>query len=705
MRYLILVLALFVGAAGFAQTSTTFIIPDTTADNNTEVCLPIRVEDFTGGVEFGFSLRWDTPADGGALNYTGVRNFNEEIAFINDWGPANVDDVTYLAAGLITVHWAAFDTEAECATVPTATLADNSVLFEVCFDVLGPVASQHPVTFFDKPDDDPFDGVDDSAEVIFNKRAQCGTGNDAFPGTDNGSVTIGVKPLVLAVEGDNGIFLPGDTYCVDVVAQSGFEAMRGLQFGLDFDPTILQITSATANLNIEANSDNSYQTFGGNSLLASWNVFGGNPVSLDPGTNLVTVCFEIVGDCRERSTVVIEAVDPDGNGVRPIEATSEGAGGSQIILPVISDESVRLIIDNCNPNGFDVVVDCPAGPVNFGDTGVCVEIKAGDDFINMTDIDYLVNWDPDVLEFVSVGSFNSSLFINEANHFDQAQVSNGTLAFDWESPGALRGNLDAGDVVYEICFNAIGFGGTSPVVIADFLNDIRSATEGAYNGANPTNCAITIEKPDGVAVNFPDNVGFSSTQDGCFDLEVDGFTGVTSFQLNIVTSNALFEFASFTPAIPGVTFTEIGGILQINYNQNGEGDPVLDLADGTSLGSVCYRADVDAEPAACGPLSLATFFPSSVVTTESGGNSVPIESLDGEACVLFPNGFGLIIGEVEGFINDEVCVPVSVTRFTDITSATIDFTFNPSRLTYDRVELSGPWTGLTAGNFNQSLGV
>ncbi|MEL7161535.1 MAG: hypothetical protein AAFN92_12325, partial [Bacteroidota bacterium] len=664
MRYLLLVLGLFVGTCVRAQTSTTISIPDTTADNNTELCLPIRVDDFTGGVEFGFSLRWDTPANGGALTYTRVRNFNPEIP---NFTADSIDDVTYLAAGLVTVHWQAFENEADCPTIPTVTLDDNSVLFEICFDVLGPVASQHPVTFFDKPDDDPFDGVDDSAEVIFNKRAQCGTGNDAFPGTDNGSVTIGVKPLVLAVQADDGIFLPGDTYCVDVVAESGFDAIRGFQFGMSFDPAVLRITSATANTELTANNDSRYRTFGGNSLLASWNKFGGDPETLAPGTSLVTVCFEIVGECRDRTTVAIASVDPDGNGVRPIEATADGAGNTQLLLPVVTDDDARLIVDNCNADGLDVIVDCPAGPVNFGDTDVCVEIKAGDDFVDMTDIDYLVNWDPRVLEFIGINIPSNGLFINEASHFDQDQVANGTLAFDWESPGALRGNLDAGDVVYEVCFNAIGFGGTSPIVIADFLNDIRSATQGAFNGANPINCAITIERPNGVAVSFPDNIGFSSTQDGCFDLEVDGFSGVTSFQLNVVTPNALFNFAGFTPAIPGVTVNELGGILQIEYNRAGEGNPVLNLPDGASLGSLCYRAETDAAPADCGPLSLAGFFPSSVVTTESGGNSVAVESLDGEACVLFPNGFGLIIGEADGFINDEVCVPVSVTRFTDIT--------------------------------------
>ncbi|MEM9526185.1 MAG: hypothetical protein AAGA31_06220, partial [Bacteroidota bacterium] len=586
MRYLLLIFGLFLGSTAFAQTSTTFILPDTSADNNTRICLPITVINFTAGIEFGFALKTDKPEDGGALTFSGVQNLNPEIP---GFTLSNFDLTTYVSAGLITVRWRSYVDE--CTSAPRITLPDGAVLFEACYDVVGAIASQHPVEFFDKPDDDPFDGVDDAVPVIFNKRTQCNQGNDAFPGIDNGSVTIGVSPLILSVADDNGIYQPGDTYCVDILAESGFNSLKGYQFGLQFDNTVIRPISATANTDLTQNSDGGYNLFGGDAFYGVWAPFGDVSESLPPGTSLVTVCFEVVGDCSSRTDIQVGEIPRDTGGNRPVDANGDGPGLGSI--PVVTDNGVRLIVDNCNAAGFDVIVDCPAGPVNFNDTDVCVQIKAGDDFEQMTDIDYLINWDPSVLEFVRIQNRNTALFISEANHFEFDQTGNGILAFDWEAPGALRPSLNNGDVVFEVCFNAIGFGGTSPVVISNYLNDIVSASQGRFTaGLNPTNCAITIQKPDGVAVNFPNNIGFSSSQDNCFDLEVDGFTGVTEFDLYIITSNALFRNVNFIPNIPGVASADLGGILHIFY----DGPGVLNLVDGESLGSVCYRAQDGADP-------------------------------------------------------------------------------------------------------------
>ncbi|MEM9261168.1 MAG: hypothetical protein AAGA62_16125, partial [Bacteroidota bacterium] len=426
-----------------------------------------------------------------------------------------------------------------------------------------------------------------------------------------------------------------------------------------------------------------------------WAPFGDIVETLAPGTSLVTVCFEVVGDCSDRTDIVVGEIPTNTGGTRPVDANGDGPGLGSI--PVVTDNGVRLIVDNCNAAGFDVIVDCPAGPVNFNDTDVCVQIKAGDDFEQMTDIDYLINWDPSILEFVRIQNRNAALFISEANHFEFDQTGNGILAFDWEAPGALRPSLNNGDVVFEVCFNAIGFGGTSPVVISNYLNDIVSASQGRFTaGLNPTNCAITIQKPDGVAVNFPNNIGFSSSQDNCFDLEVDGFTGVTEFDLYIVTSNALFRNVNFIPNIPGVASADLGGILHIFY----DGPGVLNLVDGESLGSVCYRAQDGADPGECSPMSLASIIPSQVITEESEGNSVPVESISGEACVLFPNGFGLTVGDAQGFIGDSLCVPVTVANFVDILTAGVRFNFDPTMVELYEINLNGNnWPGLTLADF------
>lgn len=692
MRYLLLILGLFIGAGASAQISTTFSLPDVAADNNTEICLPISVINFTGGIEFGFSLLADP---GGALTYSRVQNFNPDIP---GFSAADVDDVTFVASGLITVRWQHWDADAgeTCADAPTTiTLPDGAVLFEVCYNVVGGIATQHPVEFFNKPDSDPFDNIDDSAPVIFNKRAQCNMDNDAFPGVDDGSVTIGVSPLELTVRDDDGIYQPGDTYCVDVIAVSGFEALRGYQFGMRFDTAVLRAISVTANTDLEQNTNGGYNLFGGDAFYGTWAPFGDIVATLPDGTTLVTVCFEVVGECGDDTELTIGTIPASTGGVRPVEANGSGTGLTTI--PVVTG-GIELEIDNCNPAGFDVIVDCPDGDVNFMQTDICISIRAGDDFFEMTDMDYLITFDPDVLQFTGVGQRNPTLFINIGDDFDLAQVGNGIIAFEWESVGSTTPSLNEGELVYELCFTAIGFGGTSPIVIADFMNDIQNSAGPFTAGLNPTNCAITVQQPDGVAIGFPNNVGFSSTQETCFDVEANSFFGVDSFHLYVGYSSVFFEYVDFTASIPGVSASLITpGLFQLTYD-----DTALTLTDGTSLGSVCMRARTSAAPGDCDRLGLAEFIPSTAFTEESDGNAVTVQSLDGEACVLFPNGFGLIAGDATGFINDQVCVPFSVTRFTDVTSANFTITFDPTLLGYSSINFSGAWTGLNNSNVDNS---
>ena len=698
MRFFILLISLVCGAGVFAQSNpnASFSIPDLPADNNTNVCLPVMADDFLNGIQFSFSLLTDP---NGALSNPSVQNFNADLAAAG-FGPDNIDLVTFAPSGLVTVLWQNWNPDAgeTCADAESITLNSGMpvTLFEICYDVVGGLATQHTIEFFNKPDTDPSEEVDNSVPVVFYKKEFCpDLDSGSFPFTNDGSVIIGVSPLELTITGDDGIYQPGDIYCVDVEVVSGFEGLSGYQFGIQFDNEVLQAISVSANTDLPQNTDAGYNLFGGDAFYANWfKVFDPTLESLPDGTSLVNVCFEVVGECGERTDLVVGTIPASSGEIRPVIATTTGT----MEIPVITG-GTRFIIDNCNPLGFDVIVDCPDEEINFMQEDVCVAIRAGDDFFEMLQMDYLVTFDPNVLMFTGIGDKNPLLVIDENNDFELDQINNGILAFEWDAFSTSTPSLNEGDLVFEACFTAVGFGGTSPIVIADYINNIEN-TEGIFTrGLNPTNCAITVQQPDGVAVQFPANTGFSATQDGCFDIEVTQFTNVESFTLYVSYSSGLFLYDNvFTSTIPGVTATLVTpGLFQLNYD-----GPALTLADGTAIGNVCMRAQPDAAPGDCAPLGLAGIIPSSVVTTESEGNSVEITSAEQEACVLFPNGFGLIAGNATGFIDNQVCVPFSVTRFTDVTSANFDVTFDPALLDYTNVNFSGPWTGLDAANVDAS---
>ncbi len=703
MRYLYLVLCLFCGTSAFAQTSVsaTFIIPDVEADNNTEVCLPITSTFFSSGVEFSFALQWTPPSEGGALDFSRV---DISTSALPNLDPGDFNLIDYAAAGLITVEWGNYENGETCFERDgVVNLSAEDILFEVCFNVSGPVATNHPVNFFNLPDD-PFTPEDESVDIVFNKSVQCGTFNDAFPGISNGSVTIGVKPLLLDIPEIEGIFQPDDIVCVDVVANSGFDQLKGFQFGIAFDTTVLRSVSATANTDLFQNSDSRYNLFGGTSFYGVWSPFPDLPQDLPDGATLVTACFEVVGECASRTDITVSEVTTIGESgvatLRPIDANGENTELASI--PVVGS-GFRFIVDNCNPEGFDVVVGCPEVEVNFGDTEVCVDFRAGDDFNGMTDIDYLILWDADVLEYDEIRNRNNAMNINLNNNgdFDFDRTDDGILGFEW-SNGNTPVNLGEGEVNFSVCFNAVGFGGTSPIVITDYPNNsFIESTEESFSGLNPTNCAVTVQRPDGVAVTFTDE-GFSSTADKCTDITVEGFTEVTGFTLYVSAANTTLAYQSFSSPIAGVTAVEISpGLLQINYPP---GSPTISIADGGTLGTACYRAQDDAAPGDCVDFGLAApdFIGSMVFTVESGANAIEPEAFNAEACVLFPNGFGLIVEDAEGDINDQLCVPVSVTRFNDVTEVATAFQFDPAALTYSSVTLNGNWPGLTMTNFSST---
>lgn len=694
MRYLYLMLALFCGTTLFAQleSSVTFTIANLEADSGDRICLPVSIKDFTGVKEFSFALKWEIPQDGGVLTFSSIENLNPNLPFFT---LANFNTIDYVSLGLITLEWGNYPAGGTCSDASLQTV-DDGLLFEICFDVApsAPIGSNHTVRFFDKPNDAPPGEPDNSVEISVIKSI-CGTETINERGIVPGSVTIGVSPVILSIPEVTGEFLPGDTYCIDVNIVSGFNQIKGFQYGVFFDPTVLRATSVSANTSLSGHDNNDYNLFpaigaGGESVYATWTPFPDIPLGLADGTRLVTICFEVIGECNSATDIRIgEGVTPD-NTDRPIDFNGDGLALSSV--PVVTT-GIQLRVDNCNPAGFDVIISCPTEPVNFGDTEVCVDILAGDDFVNMVEMRYLLSFDPEVLEFARIGNRAGSLFINPTSDYDYDGIDDGLLIFDWDSPNGP--SLAEGTLVFQVCFNAIGFGGTSPIVASRFRSDPRSSSAGFFTGINPDNCAITVQQPEGVAVTFPD-LGYSSTQDVCFPLEVTGFTNVTEMTFFVVLPAGLLEFVSFTPAVSGVTATAISaGLVQISYT----GAPFTIPADG-SLGTFCFRARANAAPGDCSGV-LTTLDGQRVVTTESEGNPVNFETFDGEVCVLFPNGFGLIVGDTESFINEQVCVPVSVTRFQDILNFSTTFNFDPTRLTFRAVNLAGsPLTGVTPADFD-----
>lgn len=108
-------------------TTVTFIASDEFIATGGVVCVEISVEDFVDILNFQFTLNWD-PA---VLQFNSVT----PTGILSDlfFGPATPTDA-------LTVSWLDI-------TFGGITIPDGSIIFQVCFDVIGPPGSDTPVEF------------------------------------------------------------------------------------------------------------------------------------------------------------------------------------------------------------------------------------------------------------------------------------------------------------------------------------------------------------------------------------------------------------------------------------------------------------------------------------------------------------------------------------------------------------------------------
>ena len=86
MRQFTLLFALLLSIPALTQESATFVVGNVRGDDGMEVCVPVTAMNFTGGVEFSFSLSHRT--DGG-LVFTRVTEYNKMLP---DFGAGELYD-------------------------------------------------------------------------------------------------------------------------------------------------------------------------------------------------------------------------------------------------------------------------------------------------------------------------------------------------------------------------------------------------------------------------------------------------------------------------------------------------------------------------------------------------------------------------------------------------------------------------------------
>ncbi len=310
-----------------------FEVEDISADQGTNVCVPVLVENFVDVATFQGSFVWDPSI----LEFTEVRNVNLPGA-----GPGNFN--INESAGTAVLVW--FD---NTGGSNTQTLADGSALFEICFNAIGAAGSKAIVQASDSPTSL---SVGDSANTVYE--------NCIIPGCVN--VTGMINPTDFTIVTNSVQSCNQSRVCVDVTVDN-FTDIISTQFTLHWDNNLL-CYSGLENLNQTIGLFESLFFQQDDVLRLTWG--DPNGFTLPNGTRLFTVCYDVKNP-SSTFNANINVVDDN----VPIEIVKIG---DEIIDFALNIGQVQ----NCTtPNGLDISFQSTSPNCNGQSTGSITATVSG----------------------------------------------------------------------------------------------------------------------------------------------------------------------------------------------------------------------------------------------------------------------------------------------------------------------------------------
>mgnify|MGYP006268009727 CR=1 FL=1 len=628
---------------------------------NETFCIDVTVQNFSNIATTDFNMLWDSTA----FEFVEVTSF--------DLPGLDASNFTLTNAGTLNMQWEVED----CNTISdgdgvTLDDCDNQcrpVIFQLCLRAIGDYGSASEVTV----GPDRYTTKDNSACVNTQTFVE-----PAF-------ISTCVRPFIVDISNEQGN--EGDLVCIDF-SVSGLDSLSSFQFPVVWDSTYATFESAIVpqnlpNFNLQGigTPQNAMGVQEG-SITVTWTAPPpDNILSVPDSTLIFQLCLRLKpGSCSRDIEVSIADEQPGQPFFQP-EATNEFDNGFSEIL--VGQSPGLIEVGTCNPEGVQISANC-GDPVVLNDQ-ICVAVEAGGNFQNVTELGFLMEWNPGILEYTNVQGFTIP-GVNTTN-FNELNVQNGVLAFEWDgSPQTYA----EGDVLFEVCFDVRGLGGNSPFQFINNNSDIGVINNGDNIGINPTNCEVMVEQPPGVVMDITGGLEGQPGDTLCFDFSVNNFSEVESMSFSLVFEPEHLEFLLVgglqnltLPDASAANFNFIGfGNGQILFDW--EANSPVTLPDGETIFTLCFQIPDNEDLAGtCDLIQIASDpLEAEVVTTGSNGEDVGLTGVGGDFCILSPDGFWLVGGAVEGDLRDTVCVPFQVGQFEEITDASFCVNWAPGSLNF-----------------------
>ena len=641
------------------STDVILSMPCITAPAGSNICIPITVFNFIDIEALQTGIVWDPTV----MTYTGFQNLGFTPMDGNNPNAGFIFNANDADLGMVRQFWSD-----ETGNSPQS-LPDETVLYEMCFDLIG---SDGDMTTVDFADIGSF-GV----EVV-----QLGVGVPFC--LDQGKVTIGNPPVDTVEIIANDVAALQDTEaCLDITVRN-FIDIRGYQANLQWNNSIIaynrvQMLNSTLGLTIS----NFNFTTGPDNLRFTWDNL--NSATLPDDTKLFQICFDVVGDCENTassavtfestSSSEIEFSDPNGVAL-PFIVTN----GSVTVLPCAEDHtctpsgvtepacigdtgsiSVTVVADNtceCNwyLNGGTSSIQTTPGNGNCNLTGVSV----GNYTFELSDASGIVvcTFDQAIIDPPAITTNPS---VSNAGCGDTGSITlnalggTGALSYTWNpsvSTTDSAADLPAGDytiMIFDDNDCSVTVMQTITSVLDPLTVDVNSTTvvDPTCNGSNDgsiTGAAMGGCPPYTFAYEGGDGTGLSAGDYGVTVTDSNGDTAEGSITLNDPLAIAL----------TASTVDETIGMMN--------GSITITASNGTEPYTYIWSPDVSNINVATG-LSAGDY---NVTVTDANGctafqENIPIEINNGGAPTIgevnatdVANCFGDNTGTISGVISDGV---------------------------------------------------
>jgi|GEM_PF-1349399 len=558
-----------------AQQQLSFVFAPATvsADVGDVIDIEVRVGDgFTEliGVQFGLNY------NGAALEFVSVDNSSNPLA--PNYSIAKRPN----QSELINVWTDIFN--------PTpVTLAPGTLLYTASFNVLSDIGNS--IDILCDGDNIPCEFTDNTLEKFDNVVAsQTADINGGGAAQNEGPIIVNISNETAATASQS---------CVQFEV-SDFVDILSVQFSIQYDESVLSYSGILQNSSNCTDPNNppasgvsnplcldgsNISLFEPGTLTFSFSdLTSGDSFTLDDGTVIMDLCFDVTGAGGTSSDIVID------DNPTFIQVIKQGEGGENFGLT----SNVGSVTVTGDGGALDVVSYSIDNVSGDNGTNVCVPVIADDGFDDILGFNWRVIYDEAILSFTGTQNVNPALGGVGSN-----EPSPGTLTFIWNAPFALNSEvtLADGEVLYEMCFDVIGSPGQiSALEFSNPIGTIKVDGPDADSDADETivsttNGNVTVSNSGGFNLIFCEADACAGDQ-VCVPLLGTGISEIAAFSFTLQYDTDVLDYTNFTSSLMlGVNepMNNPGNVNVIYINLDPPPAPgSLTLPDCAELGQFCF---------------------------------------------------------------------------------------------------------------------